>query len=284
MNRGRSLNSVAVIALLLTSPVLAQEPPASQSGMVFSDELRIGGRGPEMVVLPAGSFRMGCVSGMDCFDDQKPVRQVTISEPIAVSRFEITFEDYERFADSNNLDDESWGRGRRPAVNVSWDDAKQYVAWLSSQTGEAYRLLTEAEWEYAARAGSTTKYHFGNNQSDLCEYANLWDKDAGNGDAPCSDGAGLQTAEAGSYAPNAFGLHDMHGNVYEWVEDCWNASYSGAPSDGSAWLDGDCSRRVLRSSSWMDYPRDARTAIRVRFVQGLRNGVTGFRVARTLVP
>ncbi|MDE0128593.1 MAG: formylglycine-generating enzyme family protein [Gammaproteobacteria bacterium] len=252
--------------------------------MVFSDELRIGGRGPEMVVLPAGSFRMGCVSGMDCFDDQKPVRQVTISEPIAVSRFEITFEDYERFADSNNLDDESWGRGRRPAVNVSWDDAKQYVAWLSSQTGEAYRLLTEAEWEYAARAGSTTKYHFGNNQSDLCEYANLWDKDAGNGDAPCSDGAGLQTAEAGSYAPNAFGLHDMHGNVYEWVEDCWNASYSGAPSDGSAWLDGDCSRRVLRSSSWMDYPRDARTAIRVRFVQGLRNGVTGFRVARTLVP
>jgi len=252
--------------------------------MVFSDELRIGGRGPEMVVLPAGSFRMGCVSGMDCFDDQKPVRQVTISEPIAVSRFEITFEDYEQFVDSNNLDDESWGRGRRPAVNVSWDDAKQYVAWLSSQTGEAYRLLTEAEWEYAARAGSTTKYHFGNNQSDLCEYANLWDKDAGNGDAPCSDGAGLQTAEAGSYAPNAFGLHDMHGNVYEWVEDCWNASYSGAPSDGSAWLDGDCSRRVLRSSSWMDYPRDARTAIRVRFVQGLRNGVTGFRVARTLVP
>ena len=288
MNRSQSVYLVAAIALLLGSPVLAQENlpalAASQPGTVFSDELTDGGRGPEMVVLPAGSYQMGCALRLDCFDDQKPVHQVTISEAFAVSKFEITFEDYERFADSSDVDDEGWGRGRRPAINVSWNDAKHYVAWLSLQTGQTYRLLSEAEWEYAARAGSITKFHFGNNQSVFCDHANLWDKDAGDGDAPCSDGTGLQTADAGSYAPNAFGLHDMHGNVYEWVEDCWNASYLGAPSDGSAWLQGDCSKRVLRSTSWMDYPRDAHTAIRVRFVQGLRNGVTGFRVARTLTP
>ena len=237
-----------------------------------------------MVVIPSGSFQMGCVSEIDCFDDQKPVHEVTLPQHFAVSKFEITFEDFDRFADENQLDDEGWGRERQPAINVSWTDAKDYAAWLSSQTGRRYRLLTEAEWEYAARAGSETKYHFGDREPELCDYANVWDKDAGNGDAPCSDGAGLQTADAGSYEPNAFGLHDMHGNVYEWVEDCWNASYSGAPSDGSAWLDGDCSKRVLRSSSWLDYPRDARTAIRVRFAQGLRNSVTGIRLARVLDP
>ena len=284
----RSLKVVTYAFVLSCSAVLAQEnlrvPAVLEPGAAFSDELRDGGRGPEMVIVPAGSFEMGCVSGVNCFDDQKPVHQVMISQPLAISRFEITFEEYERYADPSHIDDEGWGRGRRPAVNVSWNDAKQYMAWLSSQTGQTYRLLTEAEWEYAARAGSETRYHFGDSEAQLCDFANSWDIEAGNPNAPCSDGVGLQTAEVGTFAPNAFGLHDMHGNVYEWVEDCWNASYSAAPSDGSAWVNGDCSRRVLRSSSWLDYPKDSRTAIRVRFVPDLRNGVGGLRVARTLAP
>ena len=281
MKSAFNMPALTALALLLTTQASAQ---GLEPGEAFTDELRDGGRGPEMVVIPAGSYQMGCGLGPDCFDDQKPVHPVTISEAFAVSKFEITFDDYERFADANVLDDEGWGRSRLPAINVSWNDAKQYVAWLSSQTEQNYRLLTEAEWEYAARAGSATRYHFGSSDSELCDYANLWDKDAGDGGAPCADGVGLQTAVVGSYAPNAFGLHDMHGNVYEWVEDCWNANYSGAPSDGSAWLNGDCSKRVLRSTTWMDYPRDAHTAIRVRFVSGLRNGITGFRVARSLDP
>ena len=176
MDQGRSMYSVAAIVLLFASPAPAQESmparAAVQPPTVFSDEIRDGGHGPEMVVLPAGSYRMGCISELDCFDDQKPVHQVTISEAFAVSRFEITFEDYERFADPDALDDEGWGRGRRPAVNVSWSDAKQYVAWLSSQSGQTYRLLTEAEWEYACRAGSATRYHFGSSRIAivrLCE-------------------------------------------------------------------------------------------------------------------
>ena len=237
-----------------------------------------------MVVIPAGSFRMGCVSGLDCDDEEKPVHTVTIAQPFAVSKYEITFEDYDRFTHPNQVDDEGWGRGRRPVINVSWNDAKDYVAWLSSQTGQSYRLLTEAEWEYAARAGSATKYHFGNSESQLCRYANFYDTTAGNSRASCSDGVGVQTATVGRYAPNSFGLYDMHGNVYEWVEDCWNWSYSGAPSDGGAWLSGNCERHVLRGGSWFSSPRYLRSAFRNRFISGIRVNSFGFRVARTLTP
>ena len=259
-------------------------PPVPQPGDIFSDALRAGGQGPAMVVIPAGSFRMGCVSGQECYDSEKPVHTVTISRSFAVSKYEITFEDYDRFTYPNKVNDVGWGRGRRPIINVSWNDAKEYVAWLSSQTGQTYRLLTEAEWEYAARAGTSTKYHFGNSESQLCRYANFRDTTAGNDDAPCSDGVGKQTAVVGRYAANAFGLHDMHGNVYEWLEDCWNENYSGAPSDGSAWLRGNCERRVLRGGSWYDLPRDLRSANRFRVTTGLRINSFGFRVARTLTP
>ena len=137
------------------------ERAAPRPGDTFTDALRGGGRGPEMVVIPAGSFRMGCVTGLDCFDTEKPVHTVTIPQPFAVSKYEITFEDYDRFTYPSKVDDEGWGRGRRPVINVSWNDAKEYVAWLSSQTGQRYRLLTEAEWEYAARAGSKSLYSWG---------------------------------------------------------------------------------------------------------------------------
>lgn len=141
-------------------PGILQSP---EPGDTFSDKLRDVGRGPEMVVLPAGSFQMGCLSGLDCFDDQKPVRVVMISQPFAVSKYEITFEDHDRFRHPNEADDEGWGHARRPVINVSWNDAQDYIAWLSSQTRYKYRLLSEAEWEYTARAGSPSKCHFGNN-------------------------------------------------------------------------------------------------------------------------
>ena len=282
MKSPNKLPKLAALAYLLAAQASAED---LQPGDTFTDELQAGGRGPEMVVVPAGSFEMGCVSGLDCGNDEKPVHEVTISEPFAVSKFEITFEDFDRFADENGVDDSGWGRGRRPVINVSWHEAKEYVAWLSSQTGQPYRLLTEAEWEYAARAGSETKYHFGNDESHLCLFGNFADRSLGNDDALCSDGFGKQTAMVGSFESNSFGLHDMHGNASEWVEDCWNETYSSAPSDGSAWINGDCDRRVLRGGSWNFFPTDLRSAHRSRLSSNL--GILhfyGFRVARTLDP
>ena len=291
---------LAACAVLLTGSALAQEEeilggapsslestapqpgeqlrrpsaPLPQPGDTFTDALR-GGRGPEMVVIPAGSIRMGCVSGLDCYDNEKPVHTVMISQSFAVSKYEVTFGDYDRFTYPNRVDDEGLGRGRRPIFSVSWNDAKEYVAWLSSQTGQEYRLLTEAEWEYAARAGSTTKYSWGNDIG----------RNRANCHAQLCGDSFEYTAPVGSFGANAFGLYDMHGSVWEWVEDCWNDSYTGAPSDGSAWLRGDCGRRLLRGGSWLDGPRNLRSAKRGwSKTTGNRIISNGFRVARTLTP
>ena len=244
-------------------------------GDVFADPLTLGGDGPEMVVIPTGQFRMGCVSGQRCEGDEElPVHDVTIPQSFAVSKYEVTFEDYDRFTYPNGVDDEGWGRGRRPVINVSWDDAQEYVAWLSRQTGQSYRLLSEAEWEYVARAGSSTVYSWGNdlgsNRANCVGCGSQWDD--------------FRTAPVGSFPPNAFGVHDMHGNVREWVEDCWNESYAGAPSDGSAWRSGDYEWRVLRGGSWDDFPRLLRSAFRDWYSTGYRYDIIGFRVARTLTP
>ena len=252
--------------------------PTYLPGDTFSEPLNSGGTGPEMVVIPAGRFQMGCVSGIECEDFEKPVREVAISRPFAVSQGEVTFQQWDACAAaggcSHRPDDEGWGRGRRPVINVSWDDAQQYVRWLSKETGATYRLLTEAEWEYAARAGSSTAYSWGNGigsvraNCDGCR--SQWDR--------------RQTSPVGSFAANAWGLHDMHGNVFEWVEDCSNGSYSGAPSDGDAWLSGDCSTRVSRGGSWSDRPRYVRSASRSWVLTLFRFDILGFRVARTLSP
>jgi len=236
--------------------------------------------GPEMVTIPAGSFRMGCVSGQDCFDREFPVHDVTIPQAFAVSKYEVTFAEWDACVLDGGCggyrpDDRGWGRGRRPVINVSWDDAQEYVSWLSRQTGQTYRLLSESEWEYVARAGSSTAYSWGN--------------DIGSNRANC-DGCGSQwdddrTAPVGSFPANAFGVHDMHGNVWEWVEDCWNEEgYGGAPTNGSAWRSGDCSRHVLRGGSWYFNPWYLRSAYRDRDTTGPRNDFVGFRVARTLTP
>ena len=249
--------------------------PKAIPGSTFRESLRAGGEGPEMVVIPAGRFRMGCLSNDDdCPDLEKPVHQVTVGAPFALSVHEVTFEDYDRFTYPNKVADEGWGRERRPVINVSWNDAQDYVEWLSAQTGAEYRLPSDAEWEYAARAGSTTTFS--------------WGDEIGTNRANCfADFCGdrwKNTAPAGSFRPNGFGLYDMHGNVWEWVADCWNDSYAGAPSDGGAWQQGNCSERVVRGGSWGYFPRLLRAANRLRFPTGLRNFLSGFRVARTLTP
>lgn len=247
---------------------------ARMPGAVFQDRLRSGGTGPHMVVIPAGRFRMGDLSpdGLP-FGNMKPDHDVVIPKPFALSVYEIPFENYDRFADAEDADDEGWGRRQRPAIHVSWADAQRYVNWLSAQTGGDYRLPSEAEWEYAARAGTTTKYS--------------WGDELGENRANCGRGCASRwfhkTAPIGSYEPNAFGLFDMHGNVAEWVQDCWNESYDGAPLDGSAWLVGECRRRVVRGGSWWSQPPHRhRSAYRSASGLNDRSFDVGLRVARTL--
>ena len=220
---------------------------------------------PEMVVVPAGSFLMGSPESEEGrWDDEGPVHEVTIARPFAVGVYEVTFGEWDACVSGGGCggyrpDDQGWGRGRRPVVNVSWEDAQAYVRWLSGRTGEAYRLLSEAEWEYVARAGTTTRYWWGNeigrNRANCDGCGSRWDD--------------KQTAPVGSFAANPFGLHDVHGNVWEWTEVCY---------------EGDCSRRVLRGGSWVDAPRFLRSAFRYRSTTGGRFGSYGFRVARTLTP
>ncbi len=174
-----------------------------------------------------------------------------------------------------------------PVTCVNWNDVKSYVKWLSKTTGKTYRLLSEAEWEYVARGGTSTRYSFGDNSSDLCDYGNGADKstDYSWRNTSCNDGFGIQTSSVGSFKPNPLGLYDVHGNVWEWVEDCWHKNYKGAPNDGRAWLTedgGDCSTRVLRGGSWVNGPRLLRSANRLRYDTSSRYNDVGFRVSRTL--
>jgi formylglycine-generating enzyme required for sulfatase activity len=248
---------------------------AYANGQVFRDCAAVC---PEMVVVPSGSFLMGSPAGVGD-DDERPQRTVTFARPFAVGRFEVTFAEWDACVAEDGCPradtptegpghDEGWGRGRRPAINVSWQDASLYVLWLSSKTGQRYRLLSEAEWEYAARAGTRSAYGWGRNTitEDEANFNNQFGR----------------TVPVGGYPANGFGLHDMHGNVWEWVRDCGNDTYSGAPVDGTAWTQGNCSRRVLRGGSWLDSSVYLRSAFRVRDVPGNRYNSLGFRVARTL--
>ena len=211
---------------------------------------------PEMVVLPAGQFTMGSPSSeQGRGSDEGPQREVFARSPLAVGKFEVTFAEWDACVSaggcSHRPDDACWGRGRQPVMRVSWDDAQQYVRWLSSRTGRTYRLLTEAEWEYAARAGTVTAYSFGSSISP--------------GQANYLDSRLNRTQAVGSYGPNSFGLYDMHGNVHEWVEDCYEGSYSGAPTDASqAVRGGSCTARVLRGGSWLNIALNLRAAYRNR--------------------
>ena len=237
---------------------------------------------PEMVVVPAGKFMMGSPADEPKrHSDEGPQHQVTISRPFAVGKYAVTCGQFEAFIDDTRYDTSyDWKypgfsqTDEHPVVCVSWDDVQEYIVWLKRITGKEYRLLSEAEWEYVARAGTTTAYHFGNtisrNQANYWHDDKSWPEDIG-------------TVAVGSYPANAFGLYDVHGNVWEWVEDCWHNDYTGAPTDGSAWV-SDChsDKRVLRGGGW-----DSTTWLLRSAVRG-RNGARvcfvnhGFRIARTL--
>ena len=232
---------------------------------------------PEMIFIPAGEFTMGSPAAeQGRYNNEGPQHGVTIAKPFAVSKYDVTFADWDACVSVGacpKATDSGFGRDTKPVINVDWDDAQTYVAWLSKMTGQPYRLLTEAEWEYAARAGTTTAYY--------------WGDDTGKGNANC-DGCGSQwdakqTSPVGSFAANQFGLYDMAGNVLQWVQDCYRGNYDGAPTDGSAWTSGDCSNRVVRGGSWDNLPRVLRSAGRVGITSGDRDVDLGFRVGRTLV-
>jgi formylglycine-generating enzyme required for sulfatase activity len=256
--------------------------PEKEQALKAGDQFQECTRCPPMAVVPPGGFAMGSPNSDQVADaDEFPQHAVTIGQRFAVSKFEVTFENwdvcYELGGCRIRPDDYGWGRGNRPVIEVNWDDAQQYVSWLSKQTGKTYRLLTEAEWEYAARAGTTTAYSWGDDiQKDGKAMADCF--------ACGSEWDGKQTAPAGSFPPNAFGLYDMLGNAWEWVEDCYHDSYDGAPQDGAAWTAGDCSQRVIRGGSWGDQPQILRSAFRLRGPIGNRYDGLGFRVARTLSP
>ena len=239
---------------------------------------------PEMVVVPAGEFMMGSPEGeADREKDEGPQRNVVIAKPFAVGKFEVTFAEWDACVAAGGCkhkpaDPLHWGRGERPVFDVSWDHiAKEFLPWLSRKTGRTYRLLTEAEWEYAARAGTTTPFSTG--RTITTDQANF------NGNVAYEGGAKGQwrekTVEVGSFKPNAFGLHDMHGNVWEWVEDCYDDSYAGAPVDGSAVTSGFCKARVSRGGSWSNVPGLLRSADRTWNPPGLAFFDAGFRVAGT---
>jgi formylglycine-generating enzyme required for sulfatase activity len=255
------------------APEVAVTPPpvetvAVEPGSTFRDCDAC----PEMVVVPAGRFTMGSAGSEAGHQaDEEPQREVNFAAPVAVGRTEVTFADWDACVADGGCEgyepnDQHWGRGKRPVVDVSWEDAQTYVAWLAKKTGRPYRLPSEAEWEYAARGGAGTPYAFGATIT----------KDQANFE-------GEKTVEVGSYPPNAYGLFDVHGNVWEWVEDCYADSYRGAPVDGTAVAPPDCGWRVVRGGAWnTTSAENMRTAFRLRRVPGSSRDNVGFRVARPI--
>ena len=228
-----------------------------------------------MIVVPAGRFMMGSSASGQAFE--QPQHKVTIAADFAVAEYETTFAEWDACAAAGACDphikDGGFGRGRQPLINVTWNDAAHYAAWLAKITGKPYRLPSEAEYEYAARGGTQTAYPWGDaigkDNADCNGCGSRWDD--------------MQTAPVGSFPANRFGLHDMVGNVYEWVEDCLHANYDGTPSDGSAWLAGNaCFGHMIRGGSWADDPIDLRSASRTWSPATIRRSFIGFRVARSL--
>jgi sulfatase modifying factor 1 len=310
------------LAAFVAPGVLASSKQAYEPGQAFRD---CPNGCPEMVVVPAGTYLMGspaadlrqALNGIE-----QPRHRVTIRHAFAVGRFEVTREEYAQFAQETRLHDPdgcnvheppnwpkkaglSWHTtpypqtGRDPVVCVSWDEAKAYTQWLSRKTGHSYRLLSEAEWEYVARAGTTTQAFWGDDEKRACEHGNgvdltlvgkfpetNWEVPAPRNPnpgrvLPCHDNH-VFTAPVGSYKPNAFGLYDTAGNVFEWVADCWSANYDGAPIHGSPRTDGDCTERVNRGGGWDSNPTGLRSAYRWNDPTWLHVADLGFRIAREL--
>jgi formylglycine-generating enzyme required for sulfatase activity len=265
----RLLIAAATISLLLSAPSRAADPAPLKPGDTFRDCDVC----PEMVVVPAGDFRMGSEKGKE---REQPLRDITIPRPFAISKYEITYAEWDACMAAGGCDfdpdDHKWGRGRMPIINVTWDHARMYLSWLSTLTGHVYRMPTEAEWEYAARAGTTTEYWWGDTYKD--GYANC--RKCG------TEWSGKQSAPVGSFPPNPWGLHDMHGNAWEWTVDCWNETLEGVPADGTARLAGSCDFRVVRSGSWYYFKQISRSAYRDKFASKLASYNISIRALREL--
>jgi len=293
----------------------AQQTAAPVEAWSVGKQFRDCAECPEMLVVPAGSFTMGSpASEKERFDDEGPQHLVTIPKAFAVAKYEITRGQFAKFVSETVHkaagcsgydpgkknwvfdDNRSWlvpgfdQNDTHPVVCVSWNDAKEYVKWLSAETGKEYRLLSESEWEYAARAGTSAARYWGADPANACGYANVGDRSlvARYPDwrwevHDCQDGA-AHTSPVGRYQPNRFGLRDMLGNVWEWVEDCYHDNYEDAPNDGKAWTNGGCGKRIVRGSSWDFKPRIVRSAYRGKNLADYRSHSIGFRVARMLNP
>lgn len=238
----------------------------------------------DMISLPEGKFRMGDSSG-DGEGDERPVREVQVYA-FALGRYEVTFAQYDVFARATGrkAPEDRWGRGRQPVIDVTWNDADAFSKWLAQVTGLPFRLPSEAEWEYAVRGGTNSKYFFGDDEAMLCEYANVADSDTTIGwrTRACSDGYGT-TAPAGSFKSNPFGFHDLTGNVWEWVEDCWNRNHRKAPDDSKPRVKKKgCDERVQRGGSWFYGADEARASYRTAGKVDEKSVTTGFRVAHDL--
>jgi formylglycine-generating enzyme required for sulfatase activity len=243
---------------------------------------------PEMIVVPPGSFVQGSPgTSAEGLGMERPTRTVTISEPLAVGIYEVTLAQwdacYEDGGCARRPDDNGWGRGNRPAIMVSWGDSQEYLQWLSQETGKDYRLPSESEWEYFARAGVEGEW-LGGGPTAICGFGNIAGEESGFDwrHKACGDGVTAGTVPVGTFSPNAFGLYDVIGNVAEWTADCMNLSYLDAPVDGSAWGRGLCSSHMTRGGSWLTGGKDVRLASRFNLKNGDRNDFTGFRVVRRI--
>ena len=237
----------------------------------IEDKMRDGHLGPLLRSLSGGKYIRGDAEGDG---DERPPKEIDLG-PFAIGVHEVTFLEYDQFCEATGRDkpdDQEWGRGFRPVVNVTWKDAQAYVEWLSQQTGQRYRLPTDAEWEYAARGGQKSRYWWGDElgvaMANCAGCGSLWDSE--------------QSAPVARLPANPFGLHDTAGNVFEWVEDCWNDSYEQAPSDGSALETMGCGKRVIRGGAWSFPPHEVRSANRWRDFPSRSSDDTGFRVVREL--
>jgi formylglycine-generating enzyme required for sulfatase activity len=276
-------------ALFVTASVTADPAPIAlhasgkvhSTGATFRDCANVR---PELVSIKPGSFVMGSSLAKPMNGTDEKLHKVTINYSFAVGKYDVTFAQWDAcvadgFCGGYRPSDEGYGRGNRPVINVSWNDAQAYVSWLTRKTRKKYRLLSEAEWEYVARAGSNTTYYWGNVASH--DFANY-------GSDKCCSGLAfgrdrwVNTSPVGSFPPNKFGLFDMSGNVIQWVEDCWHEGYKGAPADGSVWQSGDCSRRALRGGSWGAHPYFIRVPNRNWSPIDFHDKYVSFRVARTL--
>ena len=259
-----------------TTPPQAQAPAPSRAASTASTRFETGqvfrdcADCPEMVVVPAGNFMMGARQ-----EYEKPLHRVQIDKAFAIGRYEVSFAEWMKCNDqgpcNHRPSDRNWGRDNRPVINISWVDAKAFATWMSQKTGQTYRLPSESEWEYAARAGTKTPF--------------WWGAEVGARNANCADcntREGMKTLPVGSFKPNPFGLFDTSGNVAEWVEDCWNDNYRGAPADGSPWITGQCRLRVLRGGAFDSQAAIASSESRFRYDYDVRYSANGFRLVREL--